>query len=60
LGQGDFFGEAALLTGEPRNADVHAKNYVEVYSLDSEEFKNVLRTSLTFKDEVARALSLRK
>lgn len=60
LGQGDFFGEAALLTGEPRNADVHARTNVEVYYLDADAFKNVLRRSPSFEDEVRRALFLRQ
>ncbi len=60
LSQGDFFGEAALLTGEPRNADVHSKTPVELYSLDADEFKKVLKRSPTFEDEVRRALFLRQ
>jgi putative ABC transport system ATP-binding protein len=60
LSSGDFFGEAALLTGEPRNADVHSKTEVELYSLGAEAFRNVLKRSPSFEDEVRRALFLRQ
>ena len=55
LGIGDFFGEAALLTGEPRNADVVSKTEVEVYALGADQFRDVLQRSPSFEDEVRRA-----
>jgi putative ABC transport system ATP-binding protein len=60
LGKGDFFGEAALLTGEPRNADVIAKTDVEIFALGAKEFGEALTRSPSFEDEVRRALFLRR
>ena len=56
LGRGDFFGEAALLTGQPRNATVVARQAVEVYTLGKEDFEAVLRTSASFEEELRKAL----
>ena len=56
LGEGDFFGEAALLTGEPRNASVVAKDEVVLYSLDKENFQHVLDASAPFSTELRKAL----
>jgi len=56
LVKGDFFGETALLTGEPRNATVVAKEELELYSLGKEEFQAVLHASATFEEELRKAL----
>ncbi len=56
LGRGNFFGEAALLTGAPRNATVVAKEELEVYTLGKEQFEAVLRASATFEEEIRKAL----
>jgi putative ABC transport system ATP-binding protein len=60
LGKGDFFGEAALLTGAPRNATVVAKEDLEVYSLGNEDFQAVLRASASFEQELRKALFARQ
>lgn len=60
LGVGDFFGEAALITGEPRNATVRATNDLEVYTLGKEDFRAVLESSATFADELRRVLFQRQ
>jgi putative ABC transport system ATP-binding protein len=60
LGKGDFFGEAALLTGAPRNATVTAKEPLEVYSLGNEDFQAVIRASATFEEELRKALFARQ
>ena len=60
LSSGDFFGEAALLSGEPRNADVVAKSELEAFTLDADAFRDVLARSPSFEDEVRRALFMRQ
>lgn len=42
LGEGDFFGEIALLTSSPRTADVHAVNYCSLLELRQRDFRRVL------------------
>ena len=44
LGTGDFFGELALLTRRPRQADVVAIAYCKLLLLDRESFRRFLRT----------------
>jgi putative ABC transport system ATP-binding protein len=56
LGRGDFFGEAALLTGEPRNASIIAREPVHAYTLGIDDFQAVLKASATFEEELRKAL----
>jgi CPA2 family monovalent cation:H+ antiporter-2 len=42
-GPGDFFGEMALLSGEPRSADVTALDYCELLTLSRRDFRELLR-----------------
>ena len=42
LGPGDYFGERALMTSEPRVANVTAMDYTETLCLPSTDFKKVL------------------
>lgn len=49
LGEGDFFGEAALISGEKRNATVHAAENSELFSLDKNQFAQALEQSADFK-----------
>lgn len=60
LGQGDFFGEAALISGEPRNATVKAKTSLECYTLGKDDFKRVIDASPPFRDELRRVLFARQ
>jgi small-conductance mechanosensitive channel/CRP-like cAMP-binding protein len=53
LEQGNFFGEMALLTGEPRNADVSALDEVEILEIR----KSVLQQLLDENSQLAEALS---
>jgi putative ABC transport system ATP-binding protein len=59
LGSGDFFGEAALITGEPRNATVVANDNVETYVLDKAEFQAAIEASRSFRDQLYRVYFLR-
>ncbi|MHB2017091.1 MAG: cyclic nucleotide-binding domain-containing protein [Candidatus Xenobia bacterium] len=42
-GQYDYFGESALVTGEPRTADVYAKTNVVLLTMHRNDFLNLLR-----------------
>jgi putative ABC transport system ATP-binding protein len=59
LGSGDFFGEAALITGEPRNATVVANDNVETYVLAKAEFQAAIEASRSFRDQLYRVYFLR-
>jgi putative ABC transport system ATP-binding protein len=59
LGSGDFFGEAALITGEPRNATVVANDNVETYVLAKAEFQAAIDASRSFRDQLYRVYFLR-
>ncbi|MGV3483159.1 MAG: ATP-binding cassette domain-containing protein [Planctomycetaceae bacterium] len=56
LGPGDFFGETALITGEPRNAHVDAKTDITVLTLDAESFREAMAERATMDEEVRRSL----
>lgn len=49
---GEFFGEMALIRGEPRSATVVAREDVEVYTLDKADFQAALEQSPSFKEEL--------
>jgi putative ABC transport system ATP-binding protein len=59
LGAGDFFGEAALITGEPRNATVVANDHLETYVLGKTEFRAAIEASRSFRDQLYRVYFLR-
>jgi CPA2 family monovalent cation:H+ antiporter-2 len=42
-GSGDFFGELALLSGQPRSADVTALDFCELLTLSRRDFRELLR-----------------
>jgi putative ABC transport system ATP-binding protein len=52
LGEGEVFGEGALLTGAPRSATVVAKDETALYVLDQPHFQAALEGSLTLKEEL--------
>jgi putative ABC transport system ATP-binding protein len=59
LGEGQYFGEAALLRDEPRNATIIAKTKCVFYTLGKADFKDVLARSKTFVDELRSVLAMR-
>jgi putative ABC transport system ATP-binding protein len=56
LGERDFFGEAALLKNEPRNATVRTLEECEFYVLGKDDFRHVIEQSKTFEDELRNTL----
>ena len=52
MGEGDSFGETALLTGEPRNASVMASIDTVCLALNKESFDEAIAKSPTFSEEV--------
>lgn len=60
LKEGQYFGEAALITDEPRNATVVAREPCVFYALGKNDFRAVLETSATFEEELRQALFRRQ
>jgi CPA1 family monovalent cation:H+ antiporter len=52
LGSGDFFGELALLTGQPRNADVVALGYCKLLALKARDFDRLLSQDAGLKARI--------
>jgi putative ABC transport system ATP-binding protein len=52
LKDGDFFGEAALITEEPRNATVQVKEKTTLFSLNKQEFKDAMKACKSFEDQL--------
>jgi putative ABC transport system ATP-binding protein len=59
LRSGDFFGEVALISGEPRNATVVAVDDVDTYVLGKNDFQSALATSQSFRDQLYRVYFMR-
>jgi putative ABC transport system ATP-binding protein len=60
LKEGEFFGERALLTGEPRNATVISREEVEAYTLEKAEFDAAVEASAPFKEQLYRVFFQRQ
>jgi putative ABC transport system ATP-binding protein len=60
LGAGNFFGEAALISGEPRNATIVARNAVDTYVLGKSDFEAALTTSQSFRDQLYNTYFMRQ
>lgn len=56
LASGDFFGEAALITGEPRNANVDAATDVILHSLDQDAFRDAMAERKSLDEEIRSTL----
>lgn len=56
LGEGDFFGETALLTGQPRNASVVTLTDSVLCSLNQENFQRAMRERASFEAEIRTSL----
>lgn len=53
LAAGDFFGEMALITGEPRSADVTAVDYSRFATLSAPDFRQFLKRFPDIRTEIA-------
>ncbi len=60
LGQGDFFGEMALLTEEPRSADVLAVEDTLCLVIDKECFSTLLAHNFNFVQNIKKVFEERK
>ncbi|QDV27649.1 ATP-binding cassette domain-containing protein [Aureliella helgolandensis] len=56
LKEGDFFGEMALLTGQPRNASVVTLEDTVLYSLRKEQFQVAIAQQASFETEIRTSL----
>jgi putative ABC transport system ATP-binding protein len=54
LGSGDFFGELALMSGNPRNATVTATRPVDTYLLGKDDFTSAIEASASFREQLRR------
>lgn len=57
LVSGDVFGEIALLTGEPRSANVRADGPLEVLEINQEDFARLIRVFPDFSSDLTRMLA---
>ncbi|MDE2236455.1 MAG: cyclic nucleotide-binding domain-containing protein [Elusimicrobia bacterium] len=60
LGPGEFFGESALLSAEPRNATVTALEPTLLFTLIAEDFQFVLSENPAAAEEMRRIAAQRK
>jgi CRP/FNR family cyclic AMP-dependent transcriptional regulator len=59
LGPGDFVGEIALITGEPRTATVKTRGPARILVLTASGFRQLMRDVPSIKDKVLAALTAR-
>jgi CPA1 family monovalent cation:H+ antiporter len=59
LGTGDFFGEIALLTGQPRTADVVAQTYCRLLQLRKIDFDRFMANNPRAQQEITRVAATR-
>jgi CRP-like cAMP-binding protein len=60
LGEGDFFGESALVSAEPRNATIVAAEPSLLFALITDDFQFVLRENPAAAREMQRIAASRK
>jgi CPA1 family monovalent cation:H+ antiporter len=59
LGPGDFVGEIALITGEPRTATVKTRGPSRILVLTASGFRTLMKDVPSIKDKVLAALTAR-
>jgi CPA2 family monovalent cation:H+ antiporter-2 len=60
LGAGDFFGEMALISGQPRSADVTALDYGKFLALSQGDFREFVRKFPGIREQVTALASQRE
>ena len=60
LGEGDFFGEIALMTDQPRNATIQATGEVELYALSKPDFRAAIDTSPSLREQLLKVFFQRQ
>lgn len=60
LGEGDFFGEMALIESMPRNASAETLSDCEIFVLNKEDFASLMQKSPEIAKKVEEAYKLRK
>jgi len=60
LGEGDFFGEMALMTGEPRRATVAALTDMVCYRLDKGAFQEIIKRRPEIAEDISHVLARRR
>jgi CRP-like cAMP-binding protein len=60
LGRGDFFGEMALLTGEPRAASCVARTEVTCYAIDRASVETLLAERPDIAEQLAVTVASRQ
>jgi small-conductance mechanosensitive channel/CRP-like cAMP-binding protein len=60
LNRGDFFGEMALMTGEPRTADVTAFKETEILEIRKQAMKQLLEENAQLADALSQKLAERQ
>ncbi|MEO1190332.1 MAG: cation:proton antiporter [Pseudomonadota bacterium] len=60
LGPGAFFGEMALLSGEPRSATVRSEGYCHLLVLDNTDFRDALRHDPDLRAQMEAVAERRK
>ncbi len=60
LGEGAFFGEMALFTGEPRTANVVAAEETEVLEIGHDAMRNLFRTNPDLVEALSHAINERR
>lgn len=54
LGRGEFFGEVALISGEPRNATIIATEPLDTFVLGKSDFQAAVVSSPSFREQLYR------
>jgi len=60
LGTGEFFGEMALLSGKPRQADVTALTYCRLLVLRKADFERFMTANPEARDAISRIAASRQ